>query len=293
MYKKKRHLIFLIFAFFLTGCSLLLLSYRIKGDTPKEKNRIINKTDYNVTLKENMFYQEKTITSNKYYLAKLIEEINIDFNVALLDKEYDYTLTTSIVGYVDNEEIWTKEEKRETNKIIKNYHKKLTIDYDYYYNLAKCFKNTYNVPLEAKLVIHLDIKAKEKKDNYSLKLEIPLNDKVTYVLMKEEKQEQKEKVLYDYSFALGLACLIISVALTIKLHMTKKQDIKEILKEYHNLIIKIKNKPLIEKYNLIELNNLNNLIQIALNYETLIFNYQKYFYIFINKCCYIYQKNQD
>ena len=80
---------------------------------------------------------------------------------------------------------------------------------------------------------------------------------------------------------------IATVYLLIKILFNKNND-KAILKAYQDLIITIQNEPNILTNNKIYLTNLKDLIGIAINNNSNIFNYQNTYYTFIDNIFYIY-----
>ena len=81
--------------------------------------------------------------------------------------------------------------------------------------------------------------------------------------------------------------VIVIILLVIKILFSKNNE-DTILKEYHDIIIAIQNKPNINSNNIIYLNNLKDLINIATNNNINIFNYQNNYYIIIDNTYYIY-----
>ena len=81
--------------------------------------------------------------------------------------------------------------------------------------------------------------------------------------------------------------IIVIILLVIKILFQKDNEIS-ILKKYQYIIITIQSEPNIDSNNIIYLNNLKDLINIAVNNNINIFNYHNTYYSIINNTYYIY-----
>ena len=248
-----------------------------------------NKTNYQVILKDNDYFQEET----DYYVSKAIKEVLVNFDYELNNQNsknilYSYTIDATLKGLADNETklVWLQKKnlEKENNlkeskiKIEKNY----PIDYDYYVSYVKSFENTYNLKIDAFLEINLTIKSNDKKIDTYIKVTIPINDKVSEITINEDKEFLNNKNT-NYDYVLTFIFLILFIILIIF-----RNKPKNILKEYQDSIIKLSKKPNLDNLNLIVLDNLKDVFQILEDNNTLIFNYQNNYYCFINNIVYLY-----
>ncbi len=248
-----------------------------------------NKTNYQVILKDNDYFQEET----DYYVSKAIKEVLVNFDYELNNQNsknilYSYTIDATLKGLADNETklVWLQKKnlEKENNlkeskiKIEKNY----PIDYDYYVSYVKSFENTYNLKIDAFLEINLTIKSNDKKIDTYIKVTIPINDKVSEITINEDKEFLNNKNT-NYDYVLTFIFLILFIILIIF-----RNKPKNILKEYQDAIIKLSKKPNLDNLNLIVLDNLKDVFQILEDNNTLIFNYQNNYYCFINNIVYLY-----
>ena len=286
--KQTKMLTFLIIISFLSF--LIFLTKSLINDKINSSSYIINnKTNYQVTLKDNEYFQEET----DYYVSKAIKEVLVNFDYELNNQNnknilYSYTIDATLKGLTDNETklVWLKKKnlEKENNlkdskiKIEKNY----PIDYDYYISYVKSFENTYNLKIDAFLEINLAIKSNDKKIDTYVKVTIPINDKVSEITINEDKEFLNDKKT-NYDNVLTFIFLILFIILII--FRNKPQNI---LKEYQDSIIKLSKEPNLNNLNLIVLDNLKDLFQVMEDNNTLIFNYQNNYYCFINNTIYLY-----
>ncbi len=286
--KQTKMLTFLIIISFLSF--LIFLTKSLINDKINSSSYIINnKTNYQVILKDNEYFQEET----DYYVSKAIKEVLVNFNYELNNQNnknilYSYTIDATLKGLTDNETklVWLKKKnlEKENNlkdskiKIEKNY----PIDYDYYISYVKSFENTYNLKIDAFLEINLAIKSNDKKIDTDVKVTIPINDKVSEITINEDKEFLNDKKT-NYDNVLTFIFLILFIILII--FRNKPQNI---LKEYQDSIIKLSKEPNLNNLNLIVLDNLKDLFQVMEDNNTLIFNYQNNYYCFINNTIYLY-----
>lgn len=286
--KQTKMLTFLIIISFLSF--LIFLTKSLINDKINSSSYIINnKTNYQVTLKDNEYFQEET----DYYVSKAIKEVLVNFDYELNNQNnknilYSYTIDATLKGLTDNETklVWLKKKnlEKENNlkdskiKIEKNY----PIDYDYYASYVKSFESTYNLKIDAFLEINLAIKSNDKKIDTYVKVTIPINDKVSEITINEDKEFLNDKKT-NYDNVLTFIFLILFIILII--FRNKPQNI---LKEYQDSIIKLSKEPNLNNLNLIVLDNLKDLFKVLEDNNTLIFNYQNNYYCFINNTIYLY-----
>lgn len=279
-----------IFSLTLGLILLLLGSYLKTHQLNKKENLFINKTDYDVTLKDNPFFASKTISSNHYYITKLIDKVNITFDLTL-DDSYDYDITTTLKGYINSDEVWQKEYPSLTGHFDKKLKKKVTIDYDTYQSLFKDFKNTYDIPLEAKVIVSLKAISKDKKFYPLIEVMIPIDDKVTYVTINELDNHltKKSDTTYKLLFISGYLMITMFLLILLKKYTYPKNSVSYVLKRYADIIVKISTSPDINNLNIIYLDNINDLINFAILYNAKVLVYDDAFYSFDNHNCYIYK----
>ena len=267
-----------------------------------QKNNIYqlkNKTYYEVTLKPNIYFFNNKIKNNKYYIANSIKSIDIYFNYYLKDKtkkniNYSYDIKATLKSYADSgtKLIWTKDFnlkninniKQENINIKENYN----LDYQYYVNYVKSFQEFYNIKTETYLYVKLNIKINDKTNSYVL-LTIPISVYIIKITKMEDKsffKSTKENI--DYNKIIVLIFIIIVIILLVSKILLNKDNEEDILKEYHDIIIAIQNKPNINSNNIIYLTNLKDLISIAVNNNISIFNYHTNYYIIMDNTYYIY-----
>ena len=119
-------------------------------------------------------------------------------------------------------------------------------------------------------------------------LTIPISENIIEITMKEENALlENNNQNMNLKIVVFIFLTIATVYLLIKILFNKNND-KAILKAYQDLIITIQNEPNILTNNKIYLTNLKDLIGIAINNNSNIFNYQNTYYTFIDNIFYIY-----
>lgn len=210
--------------------------------------------DYKVLLKENDFFDDNYLGTNKQYIASLIDYITADFNyiLSLDEKDVEYKYSYRIDANVDvkekgtNTSLYNKTEellsKKETtsNQIKVNIQENIKIDYNYYNELIKKFVNTYDLEnTESTLNINMyinvigsceDFNENEEKESV-MTLSIPLTTKTMAIdlsnnLINSENNVMQCKSHYTNNFLLiiaGITFIIIDIILII---ITIRYEIK-------------------------------------------------------------------
>ena len=256
-----------------------------------------NNTYYEVSLKPNNYFSSDTIDANKYYIAASIKSIDIYFDYYLKNKtkddiNYAYDITATLKSYADNgtKLIWTKnfnlKNANNLNKKEINIKENYNLDYEYYVNYVKSFQKYYNIKTENYLDIKLNIKI-NNEDSSNILLTIPINENIVEITMKEdntflEKNNNLNKIISFIFIVIAIVVLIFKISL-------HKDNEEKFLKEYQDIIIVIQNRPNVNSKNIIYLNNLKDLISIAINNNINIFNYQNNYYTIIDNTYYIYE----
>jgi len=212
------------------------------------KYQEIGTMDYKVYLKPNDFYESTYLEKNKYYIASLIDNINIDMNYQfIIDQPVNTNLSYQIVAKLrisGNQGASTLYEKEyilkdvkeivNKNKTIHSIKENIVINYDYYNGVANRFKATYGVDATSDLILYMRINKSASNDESEVKvninnsnemsLTIPLSQKTleikinnnginnTNSIVKESKVEYRNIVFAIIAIILFIA----SVALILK-----------------------------------------------------------------------------
>ena len=296
------------------------------NDTPLYSYLARKNGDYQVSLKENNFYENKILEPGKYYASKSIDKyllkFEYDFNSEKIESiDYKYNITAQLVGNVSNneqeKEVWTKnynlvdykEEKIKQNKF--SVKENVDINYDSYNNLVREYEDSYGISIDAILKVKFNIYYDIKFENSDIKdvedyieLDIALTNSVSNVEKQYEEETKKEIIIenknnvniyYVISGIVGIISIILMINKNKKTPEEKyNKKIKSILKNYSELIVTVSNEPNIKNYTIMNINTFEDLIDLAeqnkiniIHYET-IKNKQNKFYIFVDKFAYIY-----
>lgn len=316
--------VFLFCSIFLILTSIDII--KLENINYKETSNI----DYKVYLKENEFftseYLDRTTTS---YVASLIKNIKVNFNYTFdIDKENNIKVDYNVIGNLiitnqkDGSVFLEKEyvlvdntEEKVSNTKAYSINKDVVIDYDYYNNLANKFRYNYGVDTDSKLVVRLTVKENEDEEsNYAISntsvmsLSIPLSErainiKLDYKDINEQKRiiaKEKSRINNRHKFIIGLILGVASVFVLayllrlISLLFVRKTKydkyIKKLLREYDRLIINTKTSPKLEDYNVIKLDNFQELLDARDNVKGAI----KYNVITEHqKCCFYFTHDKD
>ena len=296
---KKMKLLFILNIILLIGIIFLGIIYINKNVQKNKIYKLQNKTYYEVTLNPNNYFLNDKLEANNYYIANAIKNIDIYFDYYIKNKtkeniNYSYDITATIKSYADNgtKLVWTKDfNLKNTNninekeiKINENY----KLDYQYYVNYAKSFQKYYNIKTENYLYVKLNIKINDK-DNPYVELTIPISENIIEINMKEESaflENNKQNI--DLKKIIIFIIVAISTVYLVSKILYNKNNEKSILKAYQDIIINIQNKPNFNIDNIIYLTSLKDLINIAVNNNSNIFNFQNKYYTIIDNIYYIY-----
>lgn len=147
-----------IIIIFLFAMSFLVIYAQKNKEQYVNYNETSN-VDYKVYYKENEFFEENYLSSNKQYIASLIDSINADFNykISLEEKDVKYKYTYRIEANVivrdeDNKNIFYNkkevllDEKEETTTLKEvDINESVIINYNKYNNIIKKFVSVYNL----------------------------------------------------------------------------------------------------------------------------------------------------
>lgn len=198
--------------------------------------------DYKVYLKENDFFNNDYLGTNKQYIASLIDYIDATFNynLSLEEKDISYKYSYHIEATVDvkqkntNYSLYNKKvsllneiEKATDSKKV-SITENISIDYNYYNDLIKRFINVYELEnIESTLTINMYINVlgncedfKENKSKESIiSLTIPLTTKTIAIDLSDNLVNSLNNVMqcenkYTNNFIfiiLGYIFLIIDI----------------------------------------------------------------------------------
>lgn len=201
--------------------------------------------NYNVTYKDNTFFENNNISANKQYIASLIEHIDAKFDYKLnLDKsDINYQYSYKIVAEVlvkdrknnnvifETQDVLLEEITKHTyNGNDTHIQEQITIDYNKYNNLTKSFVNTFSLDdvistLEVKMYITTlgdcdDIETNNKDS--VIALSIPLTEETMAIDMNYKLTDSSlEKLMscddtpkYNFIFlVISIVFVIISLIL--------------------------------------------------------------------------------
>ncbi len=288
------------------------------------KNINATKTLYNYQIKKNssnitnlredsIYYYDNLIGESGSYPSLSINNMNLNFTYFLTGNEltnsnYTYNITAEIVGYYTessgSEQVWQKkftltEEKTNTLENQKSFaiNENTVIDYNYYNNLVKQFKEVFNIQIQAKLRVRLNVsytindpenKFTDITKNDSVEVEIPLTDTITTVkknyqpLMEDTITEtiinQPDYIILSIGvFFIILAIILFIIANNKKVvtkHSLYKKNMEKVMKDYGDLIVTVKNRPSIKNLRLMALTNIDDLVDVAEQNKCNIINYE-------------------
>ena len=291
-------------------------------------NYKIKKTDnYKVLLKPNDFYETETLESGNYYPSMAVKNyiINFDYNFEANKKsnlEYNYNVTAELVGTCSSaegqyEDIWVRNfnvletKYQNINDSSFAINEEVSIDFEYYKNLVLAYEETYGVQIDGVLKVRfnmefLNLNGKKMKDY--IELDINLNEDITnleenYQQIKTNKVSEISETSDNFKgFEIFAICIIIVISIISLINKIRrntpedkhKRRVKRILKYCKDLIITVKEKPILKNLETIELDNFNSLINLAeqtksniIYYET-IKDRESEFFVINNNYVYIY-----
>lgn len=294
---------------------------------------------YLVCLNKNDFFEDECLNSDMSYIASLIKNIKLDFNYQFngninnLISSVDYEVVAKLI--IKNSDTETKYYEKEyvlvpkTNDVINkntlyNLNKRIEIDYEYYNSIATNFKSQYGVDSQSYLEVYLNAtnntnqKYKDIPSNGQISVQIPLSQKAIEIKFNtQEINKNIDKTISTKSFninnwlelIIGIFLLLISIlVLFIILLMIKKHNrknskfdkfINKILREYDRLIVETSTFPNDKDYNVLLINNFNELVDVRDNLRLPIMFYyiKEYklakFYILHDNNLYLYKVDSE
>lgn len=262
----------------------LEFNYRFNGNS----NNLVSSTDYEIVAK---LIIENNDTKTKYY-------------------EKEYVLAPKTTDSVKN------------NGTLYNLDKKVNIDYEYYNSIATNFKSQYGIDSQSYLEVYLNTynnvnsKYKDIPTSAQISVRIPLSQKAIEIKFNtQEINKSIDKYISSKSIAINenlkfiigiiflfLSLVLLSFIFAIIKKYTKtisKYDkfINKILKEYDRLIVETATFPDEKDYNVLIINNFNELVDVRDNLHSPIMFYNvkdhkmSKFYILNDNNLYLYIVN--
>ncbi len=295
-----------------------------------------SKVNYKVYLKDNNFYETPYLEDGMAYVATLIDKIHINYDYLLTSNtntnlDIDYKIIAKlIIGSQNNSKVFYEKEYDLTDSIkdkmndTNTYHinREAIIDYNYYNDLANKFRASYAVNTISNLEVQLIVEEKNsennnhKMNNHSVtSLTIPLSEQEINIsmqekqindvktLLKEEKYHIKSKEFYTMSiiiFVLIITHIGLIIRYFIKKHrkLTKYDKyINRLLNGYDRIIVNVKTPHNKNKYEIIRVNNFQELIDVRdntkehINYYIIEEHKKCEFYVTNDKDLYLYEVN--
>lgn len=326
-------LLFSVIGFILLTIALILFQ---KSITMNHNNIVsyneIGKVDYKVYLKENNYYTQKYLPKGMKYVASIINVINADFNYEMhsteaLAYDYSYSIKARLVITDKNE---TKVLYDSTHVLLEETKKQVVgnnfairedvdINYDEYNDYVNAFKRDYDLTVDSKLILTMDVLVngiydKEKVINSSNQLEIsiPMSEQTIDILM-ETADINKNGDINDpkglqisnkFTFISSIVIAMLSMTcfgygICISINKSKTKDlyaktISKYLKEYDRIIITSKQPNVDERsfdevirvMDIVELIDLHDMSSKPIIYYEVIPNEKSYFIIIYERTLY-------
>ena len=308
--KNKREIKILItFAFIVISFFIFIQAFPITSE-PIYHYNIFQNTDYKVYLTKNDFFEQEYLGKNNLYLKDLTRYIEFDFlynyNASAkenLNCKYDI-ISTLFIEYSNSKQIIFEKDypiienktiqKNDSNKI--DIEEKINIDYQKYNSEVESFKEKFNLPVTAYLVINFNVETSLQnqeniKQKSTSKTTINLSQPA-YEIKVKESDEQENTILETQNLdkninyvllIIGLILFIISTGVfvyqiwryqVIELNKIKIR-VKKILRKYREIIVEIEEMPNINGKNVIDVKGFEELITIEEEIRVPILFYEK------------------
>jgi hypothetical protein len=194
--------------------------------------------NYQVYYKDNEFFENKYVESNKQYIASLIENIKTEFNYKIsleetdVEYQYTYTIEADIIvrdkdtkkSFYEKTETLLAEVKKTTSKKEVEIKENLTIDYNFYNDKIKKMVKVYDLEnSESYLNINMyvnvigsceEFKQSPKKNNV-ISLSIPLSEDTIAIDFIDNTVNYTNNVMhcdskYNYNYIFIIICGILA-----------------------------------------------------------------------------------
>lgn len=253
---KNKGLNIIIVLSLIIGCILIYLGSIKKNDIPVYYSYNVRRSNTSrITLKQNLFYEDKDLIYNKEYPSELIDLVNLNFTYVYEGSKptninYSYDLTASIIGNYRNNDnldstVWQKDYvlKKGVNKLLTNSRvftisEDANINYKAYNDLVNLYKHDFKFAVDTYLSVKLNVEysingLKENSKGINnidaVEVRIPLNDTVTKVITNYDKQDSKNySVKGDYNsinkYYIIIGIIFLAIAVTIYIGKIKSSE---------------------------------------------------------------------
>lgn len=277
----------------------LILLYQFTNTTEIESyNYQINQTtDYKVHISQNPYILSEYMEKNQTYISQIVKYISFDFayeyyasQYAKLDYQYNITGTLYLDAQNTGQNLLKKKyniikdkylQLEDTNKI--NISEKINIDYQQYNNEVQRFKEDFNLPVKAYLIVEFNvttgIQTNIQRDNKTQEetisqMTIELNQPIFQIteqktgnisnqIVNKEKDNLYLLLVYVTIFFTSIVYFIIQVR---KTHISKYQkyqiELERILRKYKDIIVEILQEVVIENAIIVEVKDFNELLDV-------------------------------
>ena len=282
--------------------------------------------DYKVYLKPNEFYEQSYLGKNMVYVAGLIKNIGIDFNYQFYVDQietinFNYSITGKLqisddagtnVYYSKDYVLLKNTSETVDNKTTYSISKNISIDYDYYNELANKFKTSYGIDASSNFIVTFrvvksidDININESND---MTVTIPLSQRAINIkydssgMSNARTISSESSVTLDNKVFVAIAAItfIASVAALLKFlelvfaAFGKKSEydryLDKIFKSYDRLIVETNTMPRFDDKNIIRIEKFEELLDArdTLKQPIMYFNISSH-----NKCYFYISKGKD
>lgn len=302
----------ILFILFL-GISLLSVYKSLDISQEKINNYEENgNLNYRVYLKPNEFYETPYLTSGMTFIARLINNIEVDANYSfIIDENVDVDYNYDIIGKLsinsnDNKKLFEKEYTLVStkNQKVRNSNtfyisEKLDINYEYYNELANNFKSTFGVDTTSKLDIYVRINKNVSNETKTISinnsnemvLSIPLSERTIDISLntngintRNSIVQEKNVVLQNIAFIIvAIIFFIGAVSMILKflellVLISKKESkydkfVKKVLTEYDRLIVETETEPDLNESRVIKIRKFQELLDVRDNLKRPIMYY--------------------
>lgn len=193
----------------LYSCLVLLLTcfvviFYMRTFVFKSKSSLMYKesstVDYMVNLKDNDYYDKKSLPAGMNYIANLIKNINVVFDYNFISsEELKYKTTYSVDAIIkvyddtDKKEVlYEKKEQLVKDKTINkdnlkhnDFRQNLDVDYQHFNNFVKSFKSSYALTSSSDLTIVLNVETHAESEKFTNKINLNSSSSLTIPLTEQ------------------------------------------------------------------------------------------------------------
>lgn len=311
----------------LFGASYILVMKSISFNESKTTSYSDNgNIDYKVYLKPNDFYEQQYLGKNLVYVTSLIKNITADFSYQIqLSDAHDVELNYSIIGTLQISDstgsnvYYTKEYMLLKNNRVKidnknnyNLSESISVDYDYYNNLANKFKSSYGLDASSSFVINFKvnkvISGMNVNETNNMTMTIPLSQRAINISSDSAALNSTKNITSQSGYSLdnklfvaiaavlficSVAALLRFLELVFLIFGSKSEYdkyIDKVFKEYDRLIVQTKTMPRFDDKNIIKIEKFEELLDArdTLKQPIMYFNISSH-----NKCYFYITKGND